>query len=127
MTISIENVKAKFKLYSGEPLDGTDQARDALCMELCTEGAAWVTRRVKPEILEAETFAGAGALESLAAAEAFWQLAALDQSSAPQGVSSSGMKLESGDRLGPAKRLRDEKEAACAGMLAEDGFYFGAT
>lgn len=127
MTISIENVKDKFKLYSGETMDGTDQARDGLCGELCNEGAAWVTRRVKPDILETETFEGAGALESLAAAEAFCQLAALDQAAAMQGVSSSGMKLEPMDRVGPAKRLRDQKEAACAGMLAEDGFYFGAT
>lgn len=125
MTISMENVKAKFKLYSGEPLDGTDAARDGLCTELCKDGAALVARRVKPEILEGEDTECAGALEALAAAEAFFQLAALDNAAAPQAVTSAEIKIQLGDRLGSAGRLRDEKRAACAGLITEDGFYFG--
>lgn len=125
MTISADNVKAKFKLYSGEPMDGTDTARDGLCTELCKEGAALVTRRVKPEALEGEDTEDAGALECLAAAEAFYQLAALDNAAAPQAVTSQEIKIQLGDRLGSAGRLRDEKRAACTGLLIEDGFYFG--
>ena len=128
MTISVENVTAKFKLYSGEALDGSEPARDALCGELCSECAAWAAGRLKPELLEAEGTEGQlAALEGLAAAEAFWQLAALDQASAPQGVSSGEIKIQLGDRLSSAERLRDEKESACRGLLMEDGFYFGAT
>ena len=97
MDINVENVTAKFKLYSGEAMDGTDTARDGLCGELCEECAELVRLKVKPEVLQAEGTEGAGALESLAAA----------------------------DRMGSAERLRREKRAACAGLLAEDGFYFG--
>lgn len=67
------------------------------------------------------------ALESLAASEAFWQLAVLDQAAVPQTVSSSEIKIQLGDRAGSARRLRDEKIAACRGLLLEDGFYFGLT
>ena len=125
MTISVENVTARFKLYSGEPLDGTDTARDGLCTELCKEGAALVSRRVKPEVLESNDEEGEKALCALAAAEAFFQLAALDNAAAPQAVTSAEIKIQLGDRLGSAGRLRDEKRAACAGLIAEDGFYFG--
>lgn len=125
MTISIENVKAKFKLYSGEPMDGTDTARDGLCGELCKEGAALVLRRAKPEVLEDNDEEGEKALCALAAAEAFFQLAALDNAAAPVAVASQEIKIQLGDRLGSAGRLRDEKRRACAGLLAEDGFYFG--
>lgn len=125
MDINLENVKAKFKLYSGEAMDGTDTARDGLCGELCEECAELVRLKVKPEVLQAEGTEGAGAIESLAAAEAFYQLAALDSAAVPRSVASSEIKIQPGDRMGSAERLRREKRAACAGLLAEDGFYFG--
>ncbi len=126
MIINKENVLEKFKLYSSELLDGSNTVRDALCRELCSECAAWVEARVKPELAESEgDESESGPLESLAAAEAFWQLAALDQAVVPLGVSSADIKIQLGDRLGAAQRLRDEKGAACRGLLCEDEFYFG--
>lgn len=127
MEINVENVTEKFKLYSGETFDGAEPARDALCRELCRECAATVRQRVKPEILADEKYEGAEALESLAAAEAFFQLAALDNAVTPQTVTSPEIKIQLGDRAGYAERLRDEKRAACSGLFMEDGFYFGAT
>jgi len=158
MEISLENVVEKFKLYSGEPMDGAEPARDALCQALCGECTAWVKRRVRPGAFgEPETADAAGsetptepgqagaagsgaqtepsqedaekldALAGLAASEAFWQLAALDQAAAPQAVNSSEIRIQLGDRAGYAGRLRDEKGAACQGLLLEDGFYFGLT
>lgn len=125
MDINLENVTAKFRLYSGETLDGADNPRDELCKELCKECAELVRTRMKPEVMQAEGTEGAGAMESLAAAEAFFQLAALDNAAAPQAVTSQEIKIQLGDRAGAAQRLRDEKRTACAGLLAEDGFYFG--
>ena len=52
-------------------------------------------------------------------------VAALDQAAAPQGVGSGEIKIQLGDRLGAAQRLRDEKGLACRGLTVEDGFYFG--
>lgn len=127
MKINVENVTEKFKLYSGEPFDGAEPTRDELCGELCGECADMVLQRVRPEVLQDEEFEGAGALECLAAAEAFLQLATLDNAVTPQTVTSPEIKIQLGDRVGSAERLRDEKRAACRGLLAEDGFYFGAT
>lgn len=126
MTISTESVAEKFRLYSGEEPDGNEPAREALCRELCRECAAWVAARIKPDLTDTEgTESEREALECLAAAEAFWQLAALDQAAAPQGVGSGEIKIQLGDRLGAAQRLRDEKGLACRGLTVEDGFYFG--
>lgn len=124
MDINLENVTEKFALYSGEALDGTEPVRDELCKELCNDGAVLVRMRARPELLEDEK-ADVGALEGLAAAEAFLQLATLDNAGGPQAVNSAEIKIQLGDRAGYAERLRDEKKAACAGMLSEDGFFFG--
>ena len=136
MIIDIENVTEKFKLYSGEELDGTEPGRDGLCREICRECAAEVTGRVRPEVMQRNDPDDIGALESLAAAEAFYQLADLDQRTAPLAdldqrtaplaVSSREMKIELGDRLGAAGRLRDGKRLACVRLLVEYEFYFRA-
>ena len=106
MIIDIENVTEKFKLYSGEELDGTEPGRDGLCREICRECAAEVTGRVRPEVMQ--------------------RLADLDQRTAPLAVSSREMKIELGDRLGAAGRLRDGKRLACVRLLVEYEFYFRA-
>lgn len=126
MIIDIENVTEKFKLYSGEELDGTEPGRDGLCREICRECAAEVTGRVRPEVMQRNDPDDIGALESLAAAEAFYQLADLDKRTAPLAVSSREMKIELGDRLGAAGRLRDGKRLACVRLLVEYEFYFRA-
>ena len=120
MEISIENVAVKFKRYANEPIDGQEPDRDSLCLSLCEECAGWVREQAVcgPE-------QDASPLESLAAAEAFYQLAELDQAGLPQTVSSPEVKLQLGDRVAHAQRLRDEKRLACAGLLREDGFFFG--
>ena len=107
-------------------MDGAGPGRDGLCRELCGECAVEVMNRVKPEVLQEEDPEEAGTLESLAAAEAFYQLADLDQRTAPLAVSSREMKIELGDRLGAAGRLRDGKRLACVRLLVEYEFYFRA-
>lgn len=121
MEISQENVMKKFQLYSGEALDGGEPQRDALCRALCQECADWVLERARPD---APASAAAKA-ESLAAAEAFYQLALLDQSAGPEAVASPELKVELGDRARHAASLRAEKRRTCGRFLAQEGFYFG--
>lgn len=124
MNINLDTVTEKFKLYSGEPLDGAEPLRDDLCRELCGESTKQIKLRARPEVLEDEE-SDTEPLASLAAAEAFCQLAALDEASAPRAVNSTEMKIQLGDRVDAAQRLRAGKEAACRGLLREEGFYFG--
>ena len=63
--------------------------------------------------------------ESLAAAEAFYQLALLDQSAGPEAVSAPELKVRLGDRARYAANLRAEKRKACGRILAREDFYFG--
>lgn len=120
MNITVEGTLAKFKLYSGEPLDGQEPGRDALCRELCGECARWVQDRLLPDAPQE----GLGTAEGMAAAEAFYQLALLDQSGAPETVSTPELKLELRGRAEYARRLREEKHRAGAGLMQEEGFYF---
>lgn len=124
MDINVENVAEKLKLYAGEPLDGQEPERDSLCRSLCWDCAQWVSRSVRPEALAGRGAEAWAALESLAAAEVFYQLAELDQANLPQTVSSPEIKIQLGDRVSHAQRLRNEKRLACAGLLREDGFCF---
>lgn len=125
MEINVENVVEKLKLYAGEFMDGQEPERDSLCRSLCGDCVQWVRETMKPEALAGRGAETQAALESLAAAEAFYQLAELDQANLPQTVFSPEIKLQLGDRVGHAQRLRDEKRLACAGLLREGGFYFG--
>lgn len=120
MEISLENILEKFRLYSGEPLDGADTDRDALCKGLCEDCLRWVQERLKPGAPEE----CAATMEALAAADAFWQLTMLDQASTPESVQSPELKLVLGDRARYAGLLREEKRRAGAGFLREDSFYF---
>lgn len=149
MELRIEKVLEKFKLYANEPMDGEDTRRDSLCQGLCEECVRWVQGQVVAED-EPGSAGGEGAggetgggeiaggeagsekipeglpaLESYAASEAFYQLAVLDQAVLPQSLSSPEVKLQLGDRVGHAQRLRAEKRRACGALLQEDGFYFG--
>ena len=121
MEINQENVVKKFQLYSGEELNGTEPQRDGLCRALCQECAEWVQEQARPE---APPSAASGA-ESLAAAEAFYQLALLDQSAGPEAVSAPELKVRLGDRARYAANLRAEKRKACGRILAREDFYFG--
>lgn len=120
MKISVENVTAVFQRYAGETLDGTDASRDQLCEALCGECAGEVEKRLLPGLEEVPK-----AAEALAAAEAFYQLALLDQAGGPRTVSSPELKIELGNRAEYAALIREEKRRACKGLLQEDGFYFG--
>lgn len=121
MELNVEQVLEKFKLYSGEAMDGQEPLRDGLCQTLCQECADWAQNQVKPDADPG----GASGVESLAAAEAFYQLTLLDQSAGPDVVVSPEVKVELGNRSEHAARLREEKRKACGHLLAADGFYFG--
>lgn len=121
MELNLEHILDKFKLYSGEAMDGQEPKRDALCRSLCQESLEWAQRQIRPD---AGQRCASGA-ESLAAAEAFYQLALLDQSAGPEVVSSPELKVELGSRAEYAKRLCQEKREGCKGILISDGFYFG--
>lgn len=118
-----ERVKEKFYLYSGEDPEETG-ARQSLCGQLCVECAS------RAETLLAKSGASAqigdlAALESWAAAEAFYQLALADEASGPESVSADGVKITAGERSRKAGALAAEKRRAAAGLLGEEGFYFG--
>lgn len=119
MEINIEHVQETFRLYSGEAMDGQEPSRDSLCKALCRECAGWVQRQLIPQTPEGRL----GDAESFAAAQAFCQLALLDQE--PQSVSSPELKVELGNRAEYARLLCEQKRLACDGILAPDRFYFG--
>lgn len=120
MEIGVERVVEKFQRYAGEAPDGEDVARERLCQALCDECAAAVAELLRPGLEEIPE-----AAEALAAAEAFYQLALLDQAAGPEVVSSPELKMELGRRAEYAAMLREEKRRACRGFLREEGFYFG--
>lgn len=112
-------VLEKFSLYSDEQKDETP--RWQLCKALCGECRQWIgeeAREGNEDALER--------LEALAAAEAFYQLALIDDALTPEGVSSPELKLEMGRRGEKARKLAEEKRLACKGVLREEGFYFGS-
>ncbi len=118
VTLREEQVLEKFCLYSGEAEE--ESPRWALCRGLCEECREWI---------EGEALGGAQelpALEALAAAEAFYQLALLDDVLTPESLSAPELKLEMGKRAEKALLLVQEKRAACRGSLRETGFYFGS-
>lgn len=112
-------VLKKFSLYSGE--EEAEGARWALCKALCGECGEWIESKAAGEGEK-----GLGLLESLAAAEAFYQLVLLDGALAPESLSSPEVKLEMGKREEKALKLAEEKRRACGGFLREEGFYFGS-
>lgn len=120
MEPKLEQVLEKFCRYAGEALDGKDTVRDGLCRALCGECLAEIKARASCRSEEE-----CQALESLAAAQAFYQLALVDSCGEPESVWSPELKVELGDRVQKAERLREEKRRACGSLLLQDGFYFG--
>lgn len=118
MELREEQVLEKFQLYSGE--EDMEEKRWALCRALCRECKDWVEGQARPGVE-----AGREALEGLAAAEAFYQLALLDEALSPASVAAPEVKLELGERADKALRLAEEKRKACGPLLREQGFYFG--
>lgn len=114
-----DKVLAKFSLYSGET--ESQELRWELCKALCAECQEWVAQQA------AEGAApGLERLESLAAAEAFYQLVLIDDALTPESLSAPELKIELGRRGEKALRLAEEKRKACEGLLQEAGFYFGS-
>lgn len=121
MELDTARVLEKFRLYSGEALDGSDADRDALCKGLCGDCIRWVQARLWEDAAEADL----PAAESLAAAEAFAQLALADQANCPESVSTPELKLQQGSRARYAAALAEEKRQAAVPLLRADDFYFG--
>lgn len=120
MELEIERVLEKFCRYSGEALTGEDPDREELCRALCGECLEEVKARGRRR-----DEGSCRALESLAAAQAFYQLALVDSCGEPESVWSPELKVELGDRVRKAERLREEKRRACGSLIPEEGFYFG--
>lgn len=121
MEISLTKVLETFRLYSGEALDGTEADRDGLCRALCGECLDRVKSRLRPAL----TQEAASQAETLAAVEAFAQLALLDQAARPESVSTPELQIRQGDRVRYAQALLEEKRRAAGDILREEGFYFG--
>lgn len=125
MALSLERVKEGFALYSGEDPAGED-ARGKLCARLCQECLNGIEAKLGNRVL-AEGSKEERALESWAAAQAFYQLSLADEAALPQVVAADGVRIEAGERSQRAKALAAEKEKAAASVLGEEGFYFGRT
>lgn len=111
------SVLKKFSLYSGETEEQTP--RWELCKSLCGECMGLVgSQALDGGSLEP--------LESLAAAEAFYQMTLIDETLAPESVSAPELKLEMGQRGEKARKLLEEKRRACRGLVQEKEFYFGS-
>ena len=122
MELDREKIIETFYLYSGE--DREDEERAALCARLCEESAEKIERSLanrREEDLEPYQ----NALESWAAAEAFYHLTLTDEATAPERVTADGVSVSAGERSQKAKALLEEKRAAIASVWGEGGFYFG--
>lgn len=125
MALSLERVKAGFALYSGEDPEMED-ARGKLCAQLCQECLNGIEAKLKGRVVP-EGSRDEGALESWAAAQAFYQLALADEAVSPQVVSADGVRVEAGERSEKARVLAAEKEKTARTVLGEGAFYFGRT
>lgn len=121
MELGTAEIWRKFLLYSGETADGSDPEREELCRTLCEECGQDVGESVRSNDAEAYR----GRLESLAAAMAFSQLAILDEALSPESVNLPELSWKTGDRAEKARRLAEEKQAACGAVLTRNAFYFG--
>lgn len=122
MELDLERIWEKFLLFSGEDAGGWEPGREELCRLFCAECGEQTQRQVR-EAAEAESFRGA--LESLAAAEAFVRLVLADEALTPESIGLPEVNWEAGDRAEKARRLAAEQRKACAGALRERDFYFG--
>lgn len=122
MTLSLERVKERFALFSGEDPD-EETARGRLCAALCEDALARGEAHLSRHGIEAP--AAAALAESWCAAEAFYQLALTDEAALPKSLSADGVSLDLTGRSEKAKLLRDETLGALGRLLGEEAFYFG--
>lgn len=124
----MENVREKFYLYSGED-PAEEGQRAGLCAQLCGECADRVNALLE-KLGEQEPEAPADgdkylpALESWAAAEAFYQLALRDRAVSPEVVTADGVRVDAKERAEHAAALAREKHRAICPLLGEEGFCF---
>ena len=124
MKLDQEKILEKFYLYSGE--DREDEERAGLCTQFCGESAEKIERILTgASRREEDTEPYLGALESWAAAEAFYHLTLADEATAPERITADGISVSAGDRSRKAKALLEEKSRAVVPVLGEGGFYFG--
>ena len=122
MKLDQEKILEKFYLYSGE--DREDEELAPLCSQLCIDSAEKIERglaRCREE--DAEPYLGA--LESWAAAEAFYHLTLTEEAAAPERITADGVTVSAGERSQKAKALLEEKRNAIIPVWGEGGFYFG--
>lgn len=123
MELDRERVKEKFYLYSGESPEEEDP-RAALVAQLCGECAARGDALLESRP-ESEAEKHLAALESWAAAEAFYQLTLTDEATSPESIAADGVRISEGERSRKAKALAEEKRLAVFPVLGEEAFYFG--
>lgn len=124
MKLDLERVKAAFSSYSGESLEETGE-RSALCASLCAECARRAEQLLtdRPELSEAAMLS----VENWAAAEAFYQLALVDEALTPEKLSADGVEISGKNGAERARKLAEEKHRAALPALGEGEFYFGST
>lgn len=128
MELTLTNVTEKFYLYSGEDPADTGQ-RAGLCAQLCGECADRVNALLEKRWGQAQEAPADGekylpALESWAAAEAFYQLALRDRAVSPEVVTADGVRVDAKERAEHAAALAGEKHRAVRPLLGEEGFCF---
>lgn len=122
MELDREKILEKFYLYSSE--DAEDEECSVLCSQLCEESAGRIERVLADRRIE-EIEPYQNALESWAAAEAFYHLTLTDEAAAPARITADGVTVSAGERSQKAKTLLEEKRRAVIPVLGEGGFYFG--
>lgn len=126
MELDLAAVKAAFAQYSGETADESGTERQALCARLCSQCTRQVEGQARPGLSQQEAASWQGALEELAAAEAFYQLLLTEEAVTPQSIAAGDLKLTGGGGSQRARQLALEKRRAASPALEEPDFYFGA-
>ena len=122
MELDREKILETFYLYSGE--DREDEGRAPLCARLCGESAEKIERALMDRRAE-DIEPYQTALESWAAAEAFYHLTLTDEAASPERITADGVSVSAGERSQKAKVLLEEKRGAVVSVWGEGGFYFG--
>lgn len=124
----MEHVTEKFYLYSGED-PAEEGQRAGLCAQLCGECVDRVNALLEKlrgqeqeDPVSVEKYLPA--MESWAAAEAFYQLALRDRAVSPEVVTADGVRVDVKERAEHAAALAREKHRAICPLLGEEGFCF---